>query len=425
MSDVEAPEVSRAIFGGVFDIDGAGHYPGLELINFILCSDKGVLPQDKEVRLTRVAHDFARRLIRDDCLPENAKRNVIFDAHSEKAIARLLRSLELNLSNVSTSKTWERTHFFPYTRSLVHWDARVRFNRIILERRYFRGAGTYAFFVLRHDPDVTRLERIRDGFLRLYPEQNASPLDLLAKTLRNAGMIDEKSVVDTIEGQSRLIDDEWGDLYRTGIDNILSHHSASIVERVRAVVIWTGLWSIFMMAGRTASALNLKNTGFILDCAGIHSQLRRVSQKNYKSQLANIEQVVNKKAEELGGELTVKTLGKIKGYFGSTVVACGVGNALKGRRHFTLHLEAVDALVMAGLKEGAELEFERFVTEWLYKRCRLVIGRNAAEVENLLSDLDATIFEENERSLAEQMHSAGMLKMYSDATRMVSYGGSR
>ena len=76
-------------------------------------------------------------------------------------------------------------------------------------------------------------------------------------------------------------------------------------------------------------------------------------------------------------------------------------------------------------KNGKELEFERFLTEWLYEKCKLVIGRNAAGSEQLLSDLDATIFEENERSFAEQMNASGMLRKYSDATRMVSHGSNR
>lgn len=425
MSDIKAPDVSRAIFGGVYDIDGAGHYPGLELINFLVCSPDGILPQCKEARIDRVAHNFARRLIRDEDLPEDIRRNVLFDNHSEQAIAKLLRSLELDLPNVSKVKTWERTHFFPYTRSLVHWDSRIRHNKVLMERRYFRGAGTYAFFVLRYDPNFARLERIKKGFLLLYPEQSSSPLDQLAKTLRDVGTLDDKPVVDSIEGQSVLMEDQWEELYRNGVDNILSHHLASVVDRVRAVVNWTGLWSVFMMAGRTASQLSLGKNGLVLDCAGNHPQLRRAAQKSYKSQIAAIELVSDQKAAELEGKLSAQQLGKIRGFFGNTAVSCGIGNAWKGRRHFTLRLEAIDSLVMAGLKEGQELEFERFITNWLYGSCGLVIGRNAAGVENLLSDLDATIFEENERSLAEKMHSAGMLRMYSDATRMVSYGSNR
>ncbi|MEL5569731.1 MULTISPECIES: hypothetical protein [Serratia] len=429
MSDIKAPVVSLKVFGGVFDIDGAGQYPGIELLNFVICSPGGLEPTEGKILIQRVAHDFSRRLIRDETLPEEEKRNVLLDMHSEQAISKLLRSLELELPNLVKSKSWERTHFFPFTKSLVHWDARTRRGKeqILLERRYFRGAGTYAFIILRTDKDLNRLERIRKGFQCLYPNNDESPLEMLAKTLQDAGIADKKPVADEVafSTSTELIHDDWEELYRKGVDNILSYHSASVVDRVRSLVTWTGIWSVIMMAGRAEAIITCNRSGFILDCANTHPQLRRASQKNYKNQLSNIDKAATLKATELGGELSTQQLGKIRGFFGNTVVSCGIGNAWKGRRHFTLRLESIDALVMAGIPCGKEIEFEHFMTDWLYHHCRLIIGRNAASSENLLNDLDATIFEENERSLAEQMLTAGMLRMYSDATRMVSYGGDK
>ena len=49
--------------------------------------------------------------------------------------------------------------------------------------------------------------------------------------------------------------------------------------------------------------------------------------------------------------------------------------------------------------------------------------RDAAARTGMLMAFDGTIFEENEKRLAEQMQSAGMLRVFSDATRMVSPGG--
>ena len=424
MADIKAPEISKELFGGIFDIDGAGHYPGLELINFIVCSTDGVLPLG-EVKIRRTAHDFTRRLVRDKTLLEMKKREVLMDEHSEQAVSRLLKSLELELPNIRKEKTWERSHFFPFTRALVHWDARIRNKKVQLERRFFRGAGAYCFFVLRHDPEFDRIERIRKGFQALYPTTNPSPLDQLASTLRDVGIGDSSPAIDLTERNSLLLNDYWEELFRMGMDNILSYVETSAVERIRAIVTWTGLWCVFMMAGRTSKYLGRPSTAFILDCAGSHPQLRRVAQKSYKKHLDEIEGAATDKALKLEGQLSAKQLGKIRGFFGGTTVSCGVSNALQGRRHFTLKLEAIDTLVMAGIKNGKELEFERFLTEWLYEKCKLVIGRNAAGSEQLLSDLDATIFEENERSFAEQMNASGMLRKYSDATRMVSHGSNR
>jgi hypothetical protein len=71
------------------------------------------------------------------------------------------------------------------------------------------------------------------------------------------------------------------------------------------------------------------------------------------------------------------------------------------------------------------MPFEDFVYDWLYKKCFFVIGRRSANEAGLLNVLDASIFEENERMLAKQVKAVGMLRVYSDATRMVGLGTER
>ncbi len=88
MPAIKAPMISRELFGGVFDIDGAGQYPGLELINFILCNPDGILPYVSSIKILRVAHDFARRLVHDDTFTEAQRRSVLLDAHSEEAVSK-------------------------------------------------------------------------------------------------------------------------------------------------------------------------------------------------------------------------------------------------------------------------------------------------------------------------------------------------
>jgi hypothetical protein len=78
---------------------------------------------------------------------------------------------------------------------------------------------------------------------------------------------------------------------------------------------------------------------------------------------------------------------------------------------------------LAAVPDGAEMPFELFVNDWLYRRCGFVIGRLSANDAGLLDRLDATIFEENEKRLADQVLAVGMLKVYSDATKMVGVGG--
>ncbi|MBT2303973.1 hypothetical protein J7E70_26375 [Variovorax paradoxus] len=424
-NSVKAPAITTAVFGGVFDVDGAGHYPGLELINFVVCSADGILPPDGPARLTRATHDFARRLVTDR-LPIELRKEVLIDNHSAHAVSRLLRCLELDVPNVVKTKSWERTHFFPYTRSLVHWDARTRGSSetVQLERRYLRGGGAYAYSVLRRDPDAARLEKVRLGFERLYPAGGSSPLELLGATLRDHGVVDKTPVLDQIEPESVVRDDRWDNLLRDGMANILGHESLPAVQRVRAVVNWTGICLVLLECGRAAERLN-RPGGLVLDCAGTHSQLRRASQKSFKEQLSNVEDAARSEARQSNAQISAQQMNKIKAFMSGTAGTCGLLNAAKGRRHLVLRLEAIETLVMAALRPGREQDFEAFATEWLFERCSLVVGRQAAHQAGLLSAFDASIFEENERRLADQIRAAGMLRVYSDATRMVSVGGTQ
>ena len=100
-------------------------------------------------------------------------------------------------------------------------------------------------------------------------------------------------------------------------------------------------------------------------------------------------------------------------------------NALTGRRHFTFGLNCIETLALVSVHSNDEMPFEDFVYDWLYKKCFFVIGRRSANEAGLLNVLDASIFEENERMLAKQVKAVGMLRVYSDATRMVGLGTER
>lgn len=427
MATVSAPDVTKRLFGGVFDVDGSGHYPGLELINLVVCCDEGILPQSESVHIYRVAHDFARELITDTLDPVR-RSTVLIDDHSANTVAHLLRCLELDVPNIVKTKSWERTHFFPYTRSLVHWDARRKgrqaFSEVQLERRYLRGAGAYAFSVLRRDENTPRLEAIRKGFEFLYPENKHSPLEKLMSILRDKGKIDPKGKpsLDRIELESIVLNDHWDNLYRDGVRNLLSHTQLPAVQRVRALMNWTSIWLVLAEAARAWNINNPTPLNLIIDCAGTLPQLRRAAQRCFKDCVINIEQVSREEGLKQG-ELSNQQMAKIRGFFGNTAAAGGLLNAWKGRRHFTLRLPAIEALVLASVATGEELEYEDFLTNWLFERCRIVAGREGAARTGMLVEFDGTIFEENERRLAEEMKSAGMLRVFSDATRMVTPGG--
>ena len=82
--------------------------------------------------------------------------------------------------------------------------------------------------------------------------------------------------------------------------------------------------------------------------------------------------------------------------------------------------------MLASTEAKSEMTFESFVSGWLYESCcNVIVGRSAAEQAGLLNVFDASIFEDNENQLAQQMSTAGLLTEYSDATRMVGTGGLR
>lgn len=426
MATVSAPNITKKLFGGIFDVDGSGHYPGLELINLVVCCAEGILPSTEKVHIYRAAHDFGRQLITEQ-LEQGRKNAVLLDEHTAIVITHLLRCLELEVPNAVKAKGWERTHFFPYTRSLVHWDARKGRQAGIdvqLERRYLRGAGAYAFSILRHDPEPQRLKKNREGFEALYPKDKTSPLEELAATLKAQGKTDseENPSLDTVEAMSEIRNDKWENLYRDGTSNILSHIHLPTVQRVRAIMNWTSIWLCLVEADRALSLSGTAPLVVVVDCAGTHPQLRRAAQKCLKT-LIGVIQEVSREEGERQGTLSASQISKIRGFFGNTAAAGGILNSWKGRRHFTLRLPALESLVMAAVPVGEEMEYEKFLEDWLYKKCHIVAGREAASSAGMLTSFDGTIFEENERRLADQMKSSGLLKMFSDATRMVSPGG--
>lgn len=423
MSD-SMTDISIRLFGGVFVGDGAGYYPGLELMNLVFCTeDETLLPQTETVRVKRLSHDFARRLTWNaEEFGEHPDRDkVITDQFAEEAIRHLLECLQLELKNIRQVPTWPRAHFLPYRKSLLHWDARPRGSRIQIERRYFRGGGALAYRVLRMDGDTDRLDRCRKGFAALFPDTDQNALDRVVTVLAKYAHADEDASVDTVEKRCETrSDDDLDDLLRDGTVNIVEHTELPPVVRIRALMTWIGFWTATVHHSRAAGLLaDGKKSVLLCDCVGVHDQLRRASRRC----LREIRELFTNHVAQVGGELTKKDKQSLERYFAQTASAVGLVNAYTGRRHFVLKLELKEALVLAGTSKGSQQPYEVFTHEWLYRRNRLVIGRRAAEESGLLESLDASIFEDNENEFARQLRSAGLLTQYSDSTRMVTTEG--
>ena len=421
------PDVSRELFGGVLEQDGAGHYPGLELLNMIIGAEgESKFPPGESVRITRTAHDFVRRLVWDEEFERHPKRRKVFvDEATEDAIRRLMECLQLEIPSSKKRPTWGRAHLFPYSKSLIHWDARerpLRSNRISIERLYLRGGGALAYRVLRLDPDVDRLERCKSGFDLLF-EDNSSPLERLVNVLAEHGAKDETPNVDEIEKTSIVRNDALDDLYRDGVARIVEHSKLSTVSRIKALMNWTGFWLILAQHQRAAQSIDEPSPFLVVDCSGSHPQLRRSSQRSLKDAQALIVNAVDENVRKAKGTLSKVRRNSMRSFFWATAATVKLLNSWKGRRHFTLGLDILETLVLAATRGKNELSYDQFVDDWLYLHCRLVVGRNAAEKSGLLASFDASIFEDNENHLARQMEVAGLLTQYSDATRMVSTGG--
>jgi hypothetical protein len=422
-------EVSRNLYGGVLEYDAAGHYAGIELLNLVICgTGKQTLDPDTDLLLVRRSHDFGRRLgwkaeFEND--PRCSK--VVGDIESAQVLRALLRCLQLEIPNSKKEPRWERVHFFPYTRSLVHWDARERTSAKAdaagatarIERTYLRGGGALAHRILRSDSDRDRLQSIRGGLERLFSVTDASPLEYLASTLKKAGYNDPKPVTDEIEQTSVSRNDPFEDVYRDGVQNIVGNVGVTSPARVRALMSWTSMWLLLMQYRRSLEYLGKQYLPLICDCGSGRPQLRRASQMSLKEAQQSIVTAVSTASPDLSD----KACNQIRGFFVASAATIGFLNAWSGRRHFTFGTDLLETMVLATIPQGTEVTFERFVSSVLGERLGLIVGRGAAEQAGLLTEIDASVFEENETRFAAQLAAAGLMTQYSDATRMVSSEG--
>jgi hypothetical protein len=422
---MKTPDISKYVFGGILVSDAAGYYPGLELLNYIYGEKDGrVLPEDLEPVFRRTSQDFARRLVWDHERFTNDEdgRDVFVGSETEDTLRHLLSCLQMKVPNRKTGN-WEAAFFFPYTRSLVHWDARRKKNqsRINIERRYYRGGGAMVHKILRLDPDKKRLEAIRAGFEELLPIGSVTPLERLAGVLarQSADPVEGK---DSVEKEVEVREDDGlNDLYRDGVRRVLSHTDLSSTARIRALVIWTGFWLATCQSRRAAALLEDEFIHIIVDCGHGAGQLRHESSRRLKDILAKISQSAIKCTQmENDDPPSAKGKRDITGFFTTTCAWTGLLNSFSGKRHFVINLDLLETLVLACTTPEQEVPYEEFLTDILFQRFGIVIGRQAASRVRLLARLDASIFEDNEKNFAGQLSAAGLMHDYSDSTKMVS-----
>lgn len=420
------PTTSIALFDGVLVYDGAGFYPGLELLNLVFgVPDDQMLRSGDDLQFLKHGHEFARRLVWDEKTfhEEDLGRDVLVGDRTPDVLRELLRTLQLPIPNVFGTPTWERAHFFPYSRSLVHWDARLRGGKISVERRYLRGGGALAHRVLRSDPDVARLEAVRDGFRKLLPSDARTALDRLAHVLRQHAT-PRMAAPDDVERDCKpRSPNPMDDAYRDGVRNILGHLDLSTTARVRALITWSGFWLACRQYMDACRHLRLAPSPLVVDCGSGASQVRRESRRCVQTAVSRIGEAAESYAKREGLVLPRRGRKDLEGFFWATCAAIGLINAFKGRKHFQLKLNLAEALVLANVSQGAELALADFTLDRLFGVWNLIVSRPSAERAGAVVQTDASLFEDNEKGLAEQMSAAGLLTTYSDQTRMISTGG--
>ena len=98
---MKTPDISQELIGGILVSDAAGHYPGLELLNYIYgCSD-GILPDVSSPEFERAGQDFARRLVWDPKTFADKKlgEDAFVGDEAQAVLGHLLRCLQLPVAD--------------------------------------------------------------------------------------------------------------------------------------------------------------------------------------------------------------------------------------------------------------------------------------------------------------------------------------
>ena len=236
--------------------------------------------------------DFARKLVWDNFFQTDTRKDeVLVDQVTVENLARLLECLQLEIPNAIKKPAWHRAHFFPYTKNLIHYDARRKKrtedadHKVEMERKYLRGSGALAFKVLRLNPDVDQKERISKGLEALFSGSEESALDSIVRVFKEKSLADSNPSYDEIEDKKTSCrNDELDEVYRFGVANIVSYKSLSSAIRTKALVNWTGIWLTLVQSVRAENFLDPESdaTPFIIDAGNSNKKLRQASASNFK-----------------------------------------------------------------------------------------------------------------------------------------------
>ncbi len=436
---------SRAAFGAVLAPQGRGYYVTLELLALVwgtLEHDGTILPSttDAEViTVQRRGHDFARRWMagaKEDVT--ETERGYVIGDNAEEILRALLESLRVPIPNRRTLPAWGGQHLYPYVGELIHYDAVPRRNRenpVNIERYTYRGGGGLAHMILRTDADHTRLEQNRDG-LRSLVSDSGGPLGKLANACATHDSANPGSFRDEHEAEALVLDTSWVEILRNGVANITLRNDLARAKKAEMLMHFVPFCLARHQLDCACKVLDREPFVFPAALVTRPSPLRQISRHELDRARGIIDRSLPEAISRYALELRPKNAvaaenvlsaaeksrtwrNNIVSFFAGTMATTGALNAHTGSRYVTLRLPLLEALVCSSLAPGEEMEFEHFCTRVLMDQLGLVADKRSASRIGLTNRIDAGEFFENETQLAQDLLGLGMMREYSDATRMV------
>lgn len=450
-------DLVQKTFGGALYQQGRGFYPALEFLAIVRgellleraehrlgLSTIRVLPQIEPAVYLRPSHDYARRLLATE---GDSHPSVFAGPATREAIKSLLRGMEASVpGRRRTPDKWQLRHFFPYPPEAIHYDAVERRKTVSVERYQFRGAGGLAHKILRTDPDAKRLAEIRASFRKLVGDSGTAVGKLLNVLAKNDAApcvaasdyasqdelgeavfrddVEEKSLQTFQKSASDSEHDDptrWMHLLRSGVHRILIRPSLSDFERIDGLMHWIP-WCIaqhqLAMARRRVGID--ESAPIVFDAGRSTSPVRAVARKHLGEATATIKESLLSAASKM--ELQDLCKGNPSWWSGprtfytTTLYAVGAMNAHTGHRHYELRPQFLQATVHALVDEP--LPLEQFTGEILGEQLRIVCDRESAS-RVAFSEIDGRHLHTNGEDLASRLDEVGLLRAFSDSTRMV------
>lgn len=466
--------IVRELFSGPFYQQGRGYYVSLEFFAIargildlqvngqtpIECAEPVLLIPPEPGMASPVSYRrhgliVARKLMHGDP-PPGESADYIADCDTRNALQTLLEGLELRPpGRLKPPGRWQQRHFYPYPSELIHYDAvetqlgsKSKRHRFQVERYTYRGAGGFVYGVLCRDRDQARRIRMARRLQQLLGPSNTA-LGCIARALADLDSKDLERSNDRndsarhrsrrprpVEGDfldesdvetqrlAREFNDStcpgiWEELLCEGVDRILSRDIPGF-RKVDAMMNWLPLACAFHQHSRANEYLGEGAMAPLVFDAGVSPGPVR---EQAKRDLRNAILAIKNSLEKLAGEKYTKLVtgptswkNDPRSFYTGTLNASGAINSLKGDRFFSLTSKLLETVVLA-LVDG-ETSLESFCTDVLFGKLRWVVDAQSGDLAGLRR-IESASYERNAHQLSRKLSALGLLREYSDATRMI------